>query len=381
MPIELKLLFSLAGGGVLLCILMYVLNGVVRKKAKIAAYAYDEDDDLEEDENEGGWAIPETTQMQPVSAPAATAAETMVMPPVAKQAEAEQISKTQTVVMPPVAEQPQRQAPLFTPLTRNASAEKEGAIIGQIRVTVGNAQDIGARPEQQDAFAITPLEEDNIVLSHGVMAVVCDGMGGLQGGAQASNMAAVQFMRTYLETDGSAQEAMQAAIETANRRVFTLATKTEQRVGTTLVSAALTKQGLWFISAGDSHVYLHRNSKLYQLNRDHNYYAELLNKVTAGEMTLEQARQHPERAHLTSFLGMEQIALIDANDEPIALRPGDRIVLCSDGLFKTLPAARMQSILASNRHDAHTELIYAVKQTQKPRQDNVSVVVLYLDQM
>ena len=72
----------------------------------------------------------------------------------------------------------------------------------------------------------------------------------------------------------------------------------------------LKPDGLRFVSVGDSHIYLFRKGKLYQLNRDHNYFSELLEEVKAGRMTMEEARSHPERAHLTSFVGLEELELL-----------------------------------------------------------------------
>ena len=97
-------------------------------------------------------------------------------------------------------------------------------------------------------------------------------------------------------------------------------------------------------------------------------------------MTMEEARSHPERAHLTSFVGLEELELVDYNVSPVPLRPGDRVLLCSDGLFKTLSLQEMTEILASSRgFGAQEELLAAVRQKAKRKQDNVTVVLLYCD--
>lgn len=349
MPVELLLLFGLAGAGVLLSVAMLCVNMAMAQRARRLAPDPEELPAAEE-------AV-EATQAPQVQAP-----------------EADGLPQT---AMRTAAEAPERTQPIFSPLDRSEG----GAVLGGLRVQLDNAQEKGTRAEQQDAFAITPLEEPRVLQTHGVMAVVCDGMGGLEGGARAANTAAVQFMRAYLDAKAADGQALHQALLAANEKVFALAGGKEGSLGTTLVAAAFSKNGLWFISVGDSHIYLHRNNKLYQLNRDHNYYAVLLEKVEEGTLSLEEARKHPERAHLTSYLGQREPALVDANAEPLALRAGDRVVLCSDGLFKTLPAAKMQQILSRCRQGAAQELVRAVMEAGKPRQDNVTAVVLYMDQV
>lgn len=254
-------------------------------------------------------------------------------------------------------------------------------VVGRIALSIGNAQDIGTRAQQQDAFAITPLEEELVVRDHGVMAVVCDGMGGMENGAEAANLGAIQFMRAYLAADRVDDDTLVESVYRANESVYNaFAGKTGELAGTTLVAASVLPDGLRFVSVGDSHIYLFRKGKLYQLNRDHNYFSELLEEVKAGRMTMEEARSHPERAHLTSFVGLEELELVDYNVSPVPLRPGDRVLLCSDGLFKTLSLQEMTEILASSRgFGAQEELLAAVRQKAKRKQDNVTVVLLYCD--
>ena len=118
---------------------------------------------------------------------------------------------------------------------------------------------------------------------------------------------------------------------------------------------------------GDSHLYLFRKGKTYQLNRDHNYFSELMEEVKAGRMTLEEAQHHPERAHLTSFVGFEK-------------REDQQDFFCSDGLFKTLSLQEINSIIASSQGcSAQDELLRTVLAKDKRKQDNVTLVMLYCD--
>ena len=254
-------------------------------------------------------------------------------------------------------------------------------MVGEMSVSIGNAQDIGARLEQQDAFAITPLEEKAVVESRGVMAVVCDGMGGMECGAEAANTGAVTFMRSYLEAENVDDNTLVDAVYAANEAVYqNHQGKDGVIAGTTLVAASVMADGLRFVSVGDSHVYLFRNGKLYQLNRDHNYFSDLLDQVKEGTITLEEAQKHPERAHLTSYVGIQNLKLVDYNIEPVDLRAGDRVLLCSDGLFKTLSLREIADVMSGAAEgEAQNALMEAVKAKGKRKQDNVTIVVLYCD--
>ena len=348
MPNQILILLVIAGAGVLGSIALMVCNAVMGKRNP--APETDDDFDLTEEEN-GGDDEPTTVS------PAADA-----------KSNAED-DEPVTVGKPPLR--------LVKPEDKGSGS----AVVGGLTLRIGNAQDIGKRPQQQDAFAITPLEEELVVRDHGVMAVVCDGMGGMENGAEAANMGAIQFMRAYLAVDKVQENTLVDAVYAANSAVYgAFQGKNGAMAGTTLIAASILPDGLRFVSVGDSHLYLFRKGKTYQLNRDHNYFSELMEEVKAGRMTLEEAQHHPERAHLTSFVGIEKLELVDYNIEPVPLKPGDRVLLCSDGLFKTLSLQEINSIIASSQGcSAQDELLRAVLAKDKRKQDNVTLVMLYCD--
>ena len=182
---------------------------------------------------------------------------------------------------------------------------------------------------------------------------------------------------TDVTADYAGGDATVEAVYQANEAVYEQFGKRGELAGTTLVAASVLPDGLRFVSVGDSHIYLLRKNKLYQLNRDHNYFSELLEEVKAGRMTMEQARSHPERAHLTSFVGIRELELVDYNISPVPLRPGDRVLLCSDGLFKTLSLQEITAVLLSAKEEeAQDALLAAVREKGKRKQDNVTVVLL-----
>ncbi|MGI5885117.1 MAG: PP2C family protein-serine/threonine phosphatase [Candidatus Spyradocola sp.] len=360
MPIEIVILLLIAVAGIAGSIVLLVFNASLRRPS------------LEE---------PSTAE-EPLPAGEPVPAEAPADSPVST-AEAEKPAG-QELRFTPLDREPETQRAARQPAPAAEAAEPAApgsTVVGDIALSIGNVQDIGTRDQQQDAFAITPLEEELVVRDHGVMAVVCDGMGGMENGAEAANLGAIQFMRAYLAADKVDGNTLVEAVYRANEAVYgAFAGKNGALAGTTLVAASILPDGLRFVSVGDSHIYLFRKGKLYQLNRDHNYFSELLEEVKAGRMTMEEARANPERAHLTSFVGLETLELVDYNVAPVPLRPGDRVILCSDGLFKTLSLQEMTDILGrSSGFTAQDELLAAVRQKGKRKQDNVTVVLLYCD--
>ena len=111
----------------------------------------------------------------------------------------------------------------------------------------------------------------------------------------------------------------------------------EGQTGSTLAAAVIKDDELYWVSVGDSRIYLYRRGEMTQLTTDHDYARELAREAALGNISPEEAATHPQRQALTSYLGLPFLSEIDRNEDPIILEPGDRILLCSDGLYKTIP--------------------------------------------
>ncbi|RBW68948.1 PP2C family protein-serine/threonine phosphatase [Bacillus taeanensis] len=246
-------------------------------------------------------------------------------------------------------------------------------------ITPGNAQHIGARTEQQDAFAFSDLTDYETIKKFGVLSIVADGMGGLSGGREASQTAVQTFLYTYLNsTFETIEERLDDALYTANKAVYELSLQKELQgqMGTTLIAAVIKDQYLYWRSAGDSRIYLYRQQNLTQLTKDHIYGTKLDQKAADGEITTEEAANHPERNYLTSFLGLETIPEIDRQHTPLILLPEDRVMLCSDGLYGRLTELEMINHLHFNPQEAADKLLQSVLRKQHPKQDNVTAAIL-----
>lgn len=244
-----------------------------------------------------------------------------------------------------------------------------------MRYAWGNAQEIGQREAQQDSFGFSDPEDRDFCAHGGMLAVVADGMGGLEQGGMASRVAVKAFLGAYLAKspqEGIA-DALLRAMGAAQDAVKELARTA--KVGTTLVAGVLQQGAVHWIAAGDSAIYLVRGGELTQLNRPHVYALELDERVLAGELTLEAALGDPQREALTSYLGMEQLAAVDRNLRPLTLEPRDGLLLASDGLFKSLPLARFPA-RAGDAQQYCEQLARAALETAVIGQDNITVVML-----
>ncbi|WP_066288191.1 PP2C family protein-serine/threonine phosphatase [Bacillus sp. FJAT-29937] len=252
-----------------------------------------------------------------------------------------------------------------------------------LTVIPGNAQHIGSRSEQQDSFAFTDIYDHSFINKYGVLAVLADGMGGLIGGKEASFLAVQTFVKHYQEFTcfDSIPDKLVSAIQEANQSVIAFAKQNglDGGIGTTLIAAVVFKNQLYWLSVGDSRIYLYQNHTVKQLTTDHIYAKELEEKAASGHISWEEAESDPQRESLTSFLGLKEIKELDVTFDPIPLEKGDSIILCSDGLYGSVTNEEMMeacsSLLTQQAADRLIEL--ALKQ-QKPHQDNATVAILRL---
>jgi PPM family protein phosphatase len=247
-----------------------------------------------------------------------------------------------------------------------------------MKFSPGNAQDIGARNDQQDSFAFSDPRNREFVVHGGFLAVVADGMGGLANGRQASTLAVRTFLSEY-ERKPVAEpipEAMMRACRAASRAVATLNPPGESQTGSTLVASVAHRNSLYWLAMGDSHLYLLRGNELVQVNRDHNFGQRLLDTVARGEMSRAEAGDHPERDHLTSYLGMPGNGEVDRNLWPLRLEDGDFIILCTDGIYR----AMSQAVFAKAFHSKPSEACEAIKRIvlaqRMQNQDNLTIVAI-----
>lgn len=199
-----------------------------------------------------------------------------------------------------------------------------------------------------------------------MVAVIADGMGGHVAGEIASQLA----VAAALEHEGSVAERIEAANTVIIRR--TEADPDLAGMGTTLTIAVFEADSLTIGHVGDSRAYLLRDGSLEALTEDHTVVAEM---VASGRLSDTEAATHPYRNLLTRGVGLEPD--IEVDSLTVAVEPGDRFLLCSDGLSGLVDDEHIAQILGEKAQpeEAAGFLIEAAKSAGG--HDNISVVVVH----
>lgn len=224
------------------------------------------------------------------------------------------------------------------------------------------------RSVNQDAYHIDP---------DGRFFIVADGMGGHAGGQEASAIA-ISTMQTYLdqqwETTIASETLLKQAILEANQAILKDQKLHPERadMGTTAVAVIFRDETNPLCAhIGDSRLYRLRGAKLEQITQDHTWVARAMR---SGELTPDQARTHPMRHILAQCLGRDDLDTIEL--QSLQVEPGDRLLLCSDGLTEELSdqliANHLKSICACET--AANALINAAK--DRGGRDNITVVIV-----
>jgi PPM family protein phosphatase len=211
--------------------------------------------------------------------------------------------------------------------------------------------------------------------------IVADGMGGHVGGQEASRIAketVCSILDKYWNSGEASDSLLAKALVEANQAIVTDQVEHPERadMGTTAVVLMFRGQadGAWFSHVGDSRLYRLRDSQLEQITQDHTWVSMA---VKIGDLTQEEARNHPYRHVLSQCLGRKDLAKIEV--QPIEVKSGDRLLLCSDGLTEELSDEEISAYLGSS--DSCEEIATALVNAAKDNggKDNITVVIVEID--
>ncbi|MBJ6363308.1 Stp1/IreP family PP2C-type Ser/Thr phosphatase [Paenibacillus sp. GCM10012307] len=214
------------------------------------------------------------------------------------------------------------------------------------------------------------------------IAIVADGMGGHQAGDVASQLAVQTFRealagRELVIDDGEAAHHVVRAIHQANAVVYDMAAQNEQyhNMGTTVVAAVADKQRAVIAHIGDSRAYKIKNRDITQLTNDHTLVNEL---AKTGQISAEEAANHPRRNVLTRALGTDKEVEVDV--QTLEWAPGETLLLCSDGLSNMVSEQQMVDTVQAGglNLDAKAEQLVELA-LRAGGDDNITVVLLYND--
>lgn len=230
----------------------------------------------------------------------------------------------------------------------------------------------GARNYQEDSAEI----RDG---SGALTAVLADGMGGHTGGALASGLACKFFLHAYATSSGEVPARLAEALDLANAAIAheTAENPALNGMGCTLIGADFGPDGVQWVSVGDSPLFLVRKREIVLLNEDHSLAPEIDKLAAAGRISWAAAKADPRRHFLRSALTGTEIELVDRSHRPLALQPGDVVILASDGIHTIAPEDIAAVVAAAKEPGAVADaLLAAVAAAGDAHQDNTTVIVV-----
>lgn len=248
--------------------------------------------------------------------------------------------------------------------------------------------DIGRRRQNnQDSFFTKQYDDPGIAL-----ALVCDGMGGANGGNIASVLAGEAFLRrvdSFVEsakvkhrsaTEGDISSMLAHAVSDANTAVYRRAAeeKTLQGMGTTLVAGLRIDDILYIVNVGDSRLYLFAENRLLQITRDHSLVQYL---IDTGKLTPSEAKDYPSRNVITRAVGTERSLEADIfsfDMRTVENDPTACALLCSDGLSSYVEESFICDVLRNERNRAEVPDMLISAANEAGGVDNITVVLMTL---
>src|SRR5262249_48685751 len=271
---------------------------------------------------------------------------------------------------------------MFKFLRKSKANQSQQAVTSEVRalrielaITASVQTDVGCHREiNEDCSAYIEPGNGELLAARGRLVVVADGMGGHSAGEVASRMAVDVISRVYYERGGDAASALKTSFLEANREIHQPSTEVQGRsgMGTTCTALVLRNGTALAAHVGDSRLYLIRSGQIYLMTEDHSAVMEM---VRRGLLTREEARHHPDQNVILRALGSPPEIEISTWDEPFSIRPGDRFMLCSDGLYDLVDDKEiMDAVLGEDVHSACAGLITLAK--ERGGYDNITVAVV-----
>ncbi len=243
-------------------------------------------------------------------------------------------------------------------------------------IEAASLTDVGRqRTNNEDSFLYWEPDSDTDFRLKGRLAVVADGMGGYEGGQEASRLA-VETVRSVYDNafGGNPQDTLTSALEAAHQNIQRFAQEHPQfyGMGTTCTALSIVGRELSFAHVGDSRLYLIRGESISRLTRDHSYVGRL---VETGIVRSEDAESHPQRHILTAALGSGRDVTPHIPEHPTPLEEGDILLLCTDGLWGVVGDADLARAVQTNPPAEACQKLVAMA-LERGGPDNITVLVL-----
>jgi len=245
-------------------------------------------------------------------------------------------------------------------------------------IELASLTDLGCQRENnEDRHGFWQPASDEEFARKGCLAVVADGMGGYEGGQEASRIAVETVQQIYSQSPaGDPQQLLADGLIQSHQRILQYAEEHPNLLGmgTTCTAIAVVGKKLYFAHIGDSRLYLLRGSNISHLTRDHSYVGRL---VESGAITQADAETHAQRHILTAALGAGDEIVPDIPAGPLALHTGDTLILCSDGLWGPVKDNEIAEAVADRSPaEGCRRLVELARERGGP--DNITVEIIRL---
>lgn len=245
-------------------------------------------------------------------------------------------------------------------------------------IELASLSDVGClRPNNEDSYSYWEAFRREQFQQSGRLAIVADGMGGHEGGQEASRIAVETVKKVYADGAGEApRDRLIAGFHAAHQQILLYGHEHPllQGMGTTCTAIALLEKTLYFAHIGDSRLYLFRDAKMHRLTQDHSYVGRLLEHGIIGAA---EAAVHPHRNILLKALGVGEEIDPDSTAQPIPLQKDNVLLLCTDGLWSVVSEDEMRDLVASGSlAQACQALVDKAKEHGGP--DNITVQLVRL---
>ncbi len=245
-------------------------------------------------------------------------------------------------------------------------------------IEVASLSDVGCqRQDNEDSYLYWEPADDAEFQSKGRLAVIADGMGGHEGGQEASRLAVETIREIYDQALGDdPQAALMQSFVAAHARILSYSERYPafQGMGTTCTAVVLRDRQLYFAHVGDSRLYRVRDGRISRLTRDHSYVGRL---VESGLVSPEDAEKHPQRHILTGALGAGRELAVDGSELGLAVQQGDSLLLCTDGLWGIVTDEELE-IAVSTRSPVECCKALVKLARQRGGPDNITLQVLHI---
>ena len=236
--------------------------------------------------------------------------------------------------------------------------------------------DVGCeRENNEDRFAYWEPASDELFARKGRLVLIADGMGGYEGGQEASRIAIETIEHVYAEaTEGDPHTWLDQGFHIAHSSIQDYASRHPEfhGMGTTCAAAAIHSDKVYYAHLGDSRIYLANKERIRRLTRDHSYVGRLIEN---GLLQPEEAESHPQRHILTAALGAGQSVSAELPEQPLTVTAGSSLILCTDGLWGQVSDDEIyKEALDSDPAHACRSLIDLAKERGGP--DNITVQIV-----